>query len=117
MESSEDMTPSAECDSTYIEHFAQKVLLWTAGKSQAEILQRLYQPKTKHFMFVTGEIPVDPTIAAMFLKGCSSKQKEPPLPQGNFLSASFKAALQTPPRAEEHCKAGLAECSLLPALY
>ena len=49
MESSdEDVTPNVECDSTYIEHFVQKVLLWTAGRSQAEILQRLkYQTKTK----------------------------------------------------------------------
>ena len=59
LESSEDATPNAECDSTYIEHFDQKVLLWTAGRSQAKYLQRLkYQPKTKQFMFVTGEIPV-----------------------------------------------------------
>ena len=44
LESSEDATPNAECDSTYIEHFAQKVLLWTAGKSQAEIFAKVEVP-------------------------------------------------------------------------
>ena len=59
LESSEDATPNAEYDSTYIEHFAQKVLLWTAGRSQAEIFAKVEVPaKTKQFMFVTGEIPV-----------------------------------------------------------
>ena len=101
LESSEE-TPNAECDSAYIEQFAQKVLLWTAGRSQAEILQRLkYQPKTKQFMFVSGEIPVDPTIAAMFLRAAHPSRKNPLCFKGTprkFLSA--KAAIHTPPITE-----------------
>ena len=103
LESSDEvLTPNVECDSTYIEHFAQKVLLWTTGRSRAEILQRMkYQPKTKQFMFVTGEIPVDPTMAAMFLRAAHPSKKNPLCFKGTarkFLSS--KAAMHTPPITE-----------------
>ncbi len=102
LESSEDMTPSAGGESDHIERFAQSVLVWTAGRSRAEILQRLkYQPKTKQFMFVSGELPVDATVAAMFLRAAHPSQKNPLCFKGTarkFLSA--KATMHDPPITE-----------------
>ena len=103
MESSEEaVTHTAECDTSYIEQFAQKVLVWTTGRSKSDILQRLkYQEKTKQFMFVTGELPVEPSIAAMFLKAAHPSKRNPLCFKGTprkFLSS--KAALHTPPITE-----------------
>lgn len=87
LESSDDVAPSAEGQSDHIECFAQNVLLWTTGRSREEILQRLkYQPKTKQFMFVTGELPIDARVrlirakrspsASRGLQGNSSRQRQ-----------------------------------------
>ena len=94
--------PSTECDSDHIECYAQKVLLWTTGRSKAEILQRMkYQERTKQFMFVTGQLPVDATVAALFLQAAHPSKKNPLCFKGtarNFLSAN--ATLHTPPITE-----------------
>ena len=62
----------------YIEQYAQEVLLWTGTRSRSEILQCLkFQPKTNQFMFVSTEIPVDPTTVAMLQKAADPKRNNP----------------------------------------
>lgn len=90
-------------DSHVIQQFAQLALLWTAGQSRGEILQRMkYYQITKQFMFVTGELPVDPSVAAMFLKAAHPSRKNPRMcfkgTPRSFLSKH--ATLQSPPITE-----------------
>ena len=91
-----------ESDSDQIESYAPKVLLWTTGPSKAELLQRMkYQKKTKQFTFVTGQLLVDATVAAVFRYAAHPSKKNPLCFKGtaqNFLLAN--ATLHTPPIAE-----------------
>ena len=86
LESSEDVTPNAECDSTYIEHYAQKVLLWTAGRSQAEVPAK---DKTVHVGNWKERDTSRPHHSSHVLKGCSSNQKEFPLLQRHRTEVSL----------------------------
>ena len=95
----DDTSSYSVSDKSHMEKYAQEVLLWTADKSRTEILQRVkYQEKKKQFMFVFSELPVDPTVAAMFTKAADPQKKNPLCFKGTarlFLSA--KAMIQTPP--------------------
>lgn len=98
----DSLTSQTLGNDNHIENFVQEALLWTAGKSRAEILQRIkFQPRTRQFMFVPTELPVDPTTAAHFLKAAHPSQKNPLCFKGTarkFLTA--KAAIQSPPVTE-----------------
>ena len=68
-----------DTDSDHIECFVQNVLQWAEGKSRGEILQCVkYQTKTKQFMFVTGEVPVDAAVSSRFLNAAHPKKNRTP---------------------------------------